>query len=127
MLQGDENFKVNIYAGSISQIVTNLIDNAFIHAFENNKLGEIKIQFLVVEQSLELTVQDNGIGMTQETIKNVFEPFYTTKRGQGGTGLGLSVVYNLVTQKLQGTINCQSTLNEFTRFVILIPLTKRQQ
>jgi two-component system autoinducer 2 sensor kinase/phosphatase LuxQ len=125
LLLGDEAFKVNIYAGAISQLVTNLIDNAFIHAFTTDTSGEIKIQFKTIDNYLELSVQDNGAGMSQETLKNVFEPFYTTKRGQGGTGLGLSVVYNLVTQKLNGTISCQSIIDDFTRFVILLPMKRK--
>lgn len=124
-LAGDENINISIYPGAISQIITNLIDNAFIHAFEKMYNGEIKLQFKKVENNLDISMQDNGVGIREEIVSKIFDPFYTTKRGQGGTGLGLSVVYNLVNQKLNGTISCQSELEEWTRFVISIPLKRK--
>ena len=62
--------------------------------------------------------------MTPEARSRIFEPFYTTKRGQGGTGLGLYIVYNLVTQKLRGSIECESTSGAGTTFIIQIPLNE---
>ncbi len=66
---------------------------------------------------------DNGKGISSEDLPRIFEPFYTTKRGRGGSGLGLHIVYNLVTQQLQGTIVCDSQLEGGTRFLIRIPLS----
>ncbi|WP_440877555.1 ATP-binding protein [Thalassotalea sp. PLHSN55] len=121
-LNGDENLQIKTYPGAISQLATNLLDNAFIHAFDNIYNGEIKISFKVIGDQLELKFQDNGQGMDEETTKQIFDPFYTTQRGKGGTGLGLSIVYNLVTQKLNGSITCQSKHDEWTRFTLVIPL-----
>lgn len=70
---------------------------------------------------LLMRYSDNGKGMTEEERSRIFEPFYTTKRTQGGTGLGLYIVYNLVTQRLHGCIECDSTPNEGTSFLIQLP------
>lgn len=122
LLAGDKEFKINTYPGAVSQLTTNLIDNAFVHAFADIYNGEIKISYQHTDSHLEITFQDNGIGMEAMVLKNIFEPFYTTNRKEGGTGLGLSVVYNLVTQTFLGTISCQSKPNELTKFTITIPL-----
>lgn len=122
LLAGDKDFKINTYAGALSQLTTNLIDNAFIHAFSDIYNGEIKISYQQTDNHLEITFQDNGIGMEANILKNIFEPFYTTNRKDGGTGLGLSVVYNLVTQTFLGSISCHSKPNELTKFTIRIPL-----
>ena len=76
----------------------------------------------IVDDMLELHYHDNGRGMTKEESSRVFEPFYTTKRAHGGTGLGLHIVYNVVTQRLKGTIRCESIPNEGTSFVVRIPM-----
>jgi signal transduction histidine kinase len=122
LLAGDKEFKINTYPGAVSQLTTNLIDNAFVHAFADIYNGEIKISYQHTDSHLEITFQDNGIGMEAMVLKNIFEPFYTTNRKEGGTGLGLSVVYNLVTQTFLGTISCHSKPNELTKFTINIPL-----
>ena len=113
-----DNLKFKTYPGAWAQIVTNLIDNSIAHAFTDiSREAEITIE---VERNkhIELIYTDNGVGMTQEVSTRVFEPFYTTKRGQGGTGLGMHIVYNLVTQKLKGTIDCTSRPNEGVSFII---------
>ena len=70
--------------------------------------GEIDIEVEVTDGNLDLIYKDNGVGVPESELRKIFEPFYTTRRGQGGSGLGLSVVYNLVTQKLGGTIDVQA-------------------
>ncbi|WP_425218243.1 sensor histidine kinase, partial [Tumidithrix helvetica] len=65
---------------------------------------------------------DDGKGIPPEHIGKIFDPFYTTKRGQGGSGLGLHIVFNIVTQNLQGTITCESQVGVGTKFVIQIPI-----
>jgi len=70
---------------------------------------------------VQLIYVDNGKGIPPENLDKIFEPFYTTRRGRGGTGLGLHILYNLVTQKLGGTVRCESTPGQGTSFTLLLP------
>jgi signal transduction histidine kinase len=70
---------------------------------------------------VELVVADDGCGIAPETIGHIFEPFFTTRRGSGGSGLGLHIVFNIVTQRLGGTISVNSTVGAGTRFVLVFP------
>ena len=110
------------YPGAFSQILTNLILNSLSHGFEQKAQGTIVLQITCEHDTLELQYSDDGCGMTAETLSRIFEPFYTTKRGQGGTGLGLHIVYNLVTQQLRGNITCESTPGIGTTFHIEVPI-----
>jgi len=107
--------------GAIAQIITNLVMNAIIHAFEDVPHGLITIDIEQKDESINLLFTDSGCGISPENLSNIFEPFFTTKRGEGGSGLGMHIVYNLVNQSLQGSIKCTSTLNEGTRFYIRFP------
>lgn len=115
---------LNLYCdpGVISQIMTNLIMNSLHHAFQTDEVGIISIRAQIVEESLSLTYEDNGQGIEQEILKRLFDPFVTTKRGQGGSGLGTHIIYNLVTQALGGRIHCISEPHQGTRFEITLPL-----
>jgi len=86
--------------------------------------GEIVFDISADNGHLDFHYRDNGKGMSEETVKRIFEPFYTTKRGQGGSGLGMHIVYNIVTQTLGGTIKCASTAGSGVSFDIRIPLKK---
>ncbi|MDH5179177.1 MAG: ABC transporter substrate-binding protein [Gammaproteobacteria bacterium] len=105
--------------GALFQIFTNLINNSVIHGFANLNNGLITIEVNKTEAGLiSIDYSDNGCGMDQETVQKVFEPFFTTRRGQGGTGLGMHIVYNLVTGSLHGQIECHSTVGEGVSFHI---------
>ncbi len=117
-----ERLEINTHPGAISQIITNLVMNSLMHAFEGDAKGEIHIQATPKEEKLHLQYQDNGKGMDAKILEKIFEPFFTTKRGQGGSGLGLHIVYNLVTQKLNGRIECNSAPGKGTEFLITMPL-----
>jgi len=122
-LDCEAHIKINNNAGEFSQIATNLILNASIHAFDESTVNP-KIEFKVKElpnNELELRFSDNGKGMSEDIMKKAFEPFFTTKRGQGGSGLGLHLVYNLVTHKLKGSIAIESELGHGTTFIIVFP------
>jgi signal transduction histidine kinase len=67
-------------------------------------------------------VSDDGRGINSDSIEKIFEPFYTTKRGSGGSGLGLSIIYNLITQRLKGDIRCESVMGKGTVFSIVLPV-----
>jgi signal transduction histidine kinase len=122
-VRGDETITLNSYPGAFSQVVTNLVMNSLMHAYPDEKSG--KLRFEVTDQAGIITVgyQDDGCGISQENLPRIFEPFYTTARNRGGTGLGLHIVYNLITQKLEGQIRCESQVGLGTSFVLLFPKT----
>ncbi|MEG3908235.1 ATP-binding sensor histidine kinase [Microcoleus sp. w2-18bC1] len=117
----DENIVVDSYPGVVCQIVTNLVLNSLIHAYDVEDEGVLAFDFKLEGDRLIFEYADNGKGIDPENLSKIFEPFFTTKRGQGGTGLGLHIIYNLVTQKLKGTISCTSQVNKGTRFMIEFP------
>ncbi len=116
-----EGIELNSHPGDFSQIITNFVINSLIHGFEDMEQGEIVIEVQPKQDGLVFQYRDNGKGIAEANVSKIFEPFHTTKRGQGGSGLGLHIVYNLVTQKLNGRIRCESTPGEGTTFIIEIP------
>jgi Na+/proline symporter/signal transduction histidine kinase len=116
---------ITSYPGAIAQISNNLIINSLVHAFADTSdgSGEITINVMRLAQSIELYYGDNGCKLNEETKAQLFEPFYTTKRGQGGSGLGAHIVYNLVTQKLKGNIDLITDQAQGKTFKISIPHT----
>jgi len=113
-----EGLLVRCNAGALAQILTNLIMNSLIHGVVDVEHGSIDIAIHKSGKNICLTYADNGVGMPQDTLERIFEPFYTTRRGQGGSGLGTHLVYNLVTQALHGTILATSKLGEGLQFEI---------
>ena len=111
------------YPGAISQIMTNFIMNSLKHGFRDRPEGTILIHARCVEpDSLELTYRDDGYGMDAETLSHHFEPFYTTMRNTGGSGLGVYIVYNLVTQRLKGSIHVESAPEKGIMYIIQFPV-----
>ncbi|MBL4693108.1 MAG: PAS domain S-box protein [Magnetovibrio sp.] len=114
---------MNSVPGAISQILTNLAYNSFIHGFDNgHDQGNI---FIDVEQdgdNITMIISDNGMGMRAKDTKRIFEPFFTTKRNEGGSGLGLHIVQNLVTTTLGGNIDVASVRGKGITFTIKAPL-----
>ncbi|WP_022941896.1 sensor histidine kinase [Psychromonas hadalis] len=118
----DEPF-LTTYPGAIAQIVTNLVMNSLIHAFNNSQdAGNINFQLSIKDNEMLIEVSDDGKGMPFDVAEKIFEPFFTTQRGHGGSGLGLSIVYNLVVHQLKGRIKCKSILQEGTTFFIRFPM-----
>ena len=109
------------YPGSYGQVLTNLFLNSVIHAFPDGRTGSILVEARQVGDDVELFVSDDGIGMTEETQRRALDPFFTTRRNEGGTGLGLHIIYNLVTQQLGGRLSFESRLGWGTRFRITFP------
>jgi len=115
------------YPGSVSQVISNLINNAMLHAFEGRDHGIITITARALDEgplesgSAELRFADNGVGMNSRTLNQVYDPFFTTKMGQGGSGLGMNIVYNIVTGVLKGTIRIDSTPDQGTTVIITLP------
>ncbi|MES2297907.1 MAG: sensor histidine kinase [Pseudomonadota bacterium] len=108
--------------GTLSQIVSNLVMNALTHAFELQQAGQLTISARLSGGTLLLDFADDGKGIPPDIIGKIFDPFFTTRRGMGGSGLGLNIVYNLVTQSLQGSIECISTVGQGTTFAMQFPV-----
>ncbi len=108
----DGYIDMNDDPGLISQIFTNLIQNAITHGFSGNQGETIMIDVKEIENEIIFNFSDNGAGMAENAVSKIFEPFYTTKRAKGGTGLGMYIVYNIITQQYGGTIKCHSKLGE---------------
>ena len=113
---------VDGYPGSYGQILTNLFLNAANHAFPAGQAGTIAITAKPQgEDDIEIVFADNGTGMTPDVQRQAFDPFFTTRRNDGGTGLGLHIVHNLVTQQLSGRMMLESGPGQGTTFRIIMP------
>jgi len=121
-----EGLVIDGYPGSYGQILTNLFLNAANHAFADGRSGAISISARPRgNDDVEIIFADNGAGMTPDVQRQAFDPFFTTRRNEGGTGLGLHIVYNLVTQQLGGRMMLDSRLGQGTTFRIIMPRTAK--
>lgn len=115
---------LDTYPGALAQVLTNLVINAVDHAFPDGRQGRMRLD---VERrgpgGLRIVFSDDGCGIAPERAAKVFEPFFTTARERGNTGLGLHIVYNLVTAKLMGKIELDARAGQGARFVIDLPLS----
>ncbi|KAA0580716.1 ATP-binding protein [Azospirillum sp. Sh1] len=112
------------FPGALSQVVTNLVMNALTHAFPADCKGHMVIDVdETADGEVEVRFADDGVGIPAENLPKVFEPFFTTRRGSGGSGLGLHIVFNLVTQSLGGRISVDSVPGDGTTFTLRIPKT----
>ena len=119
----DEKLRMDSFPGAFGQIITNLVLNSLTHAYETEDTGELIINIVPEgEHKISLTYSDDGKGMEKDVVAQIFNPFFTTKRGMGGTGLGLYILYNIVTQQFGGTIECVSEPGKGTTFMIGIPV-----
>ena len=119
------NLVITTCPGIIAQLLTNLISNAQRHAFGpsvNNDVNRVSVSCSKNAKGIVISVRDNGKGIPEALHKKVFEPFYTTARDKGGTGLGLNILYNLVRQKFNGEIDLTSTPGEGTKVTVCIPV-----
>jgi signal transduction histidine kinase/ligand-binding sensor domain-containing protein len=120
-----ETIELHTSPDAIDQIISQLINNAITHGFKNQTDGFIKISvteaLIENKEYLKIKFEDNGKGITQENLQLIFDPFFTTDRSSGAIGLGLQIIFNIVTQKLNGTIKCQSSKNKGCRFELTFP------
>lgn len=116
----NENINLRTIPGALSQVLTNLITNSISHAFEGRESGRIHID-VTESDGVTINYNDDGIGMDPKALSKLFEPFYTTKRGFGGSGLGAHLIYNLVTQSLAGKLSVSSQPGEGLFFKITLP------
>ncbi len=113
---------VDGYPGALSQVLTNFVMNSVVHGYEDGESGQLSI---VVDEpapgQVRLVYADDGRGIADEHKSRIFDPFFTTRRGAGGTGLGLHIVYNLVTGPLEGQMAVDSQVGQGTRFTVTFP------
>jgi PAS domain S-box-containing protein len=116
------NLIMNSYPGPYGQVLTNLFLNSVAHAFPDGKPGTINIQVRESgKDNVEVIFSDNGCGMSLDVRRRAFDPFFTTRRDQGGTGLGLHIVYSIVTNRLGGRLDLDSEPGGGTRIQLILP------
>ena len=117
-----EGLVMHSYPGPYGQVITNLFLNAVTHAFPDGRTGSVVIEARGLNKdAVEVTVADDGAGMTEEVRKHAFDPFFTTRRSEGGTGLGLHIIHTLVTQRLGGQLILESEPGRGTVFRLILP------
>ncbi|NLZ18287.1 MAG: HAMP domain-containing protein [Desulfobulbaceae bacterium] len=121
-----EELEIESYPGAFSQILTNLIVNSLTHAFSDGQSGLIRIEITTDGEELGLNYSDDGRGIPPGEQEKIFEPFYTTNRAGGSTGLGLHILFNIITNTLHGTISCNSSPGQGAVFQVRIPLHQDQ-
>lgn len=120
IVNNEENVIKAINKENLNRVLVLLVDNSIIHAFGHTKEKIIIIDIFLKNDILEIIFYDNGIGMSEKVLEHIFEPFYTTKRSQGNTGLGLHLVYNIITMQMNGQIKCESNVDNGTAFIITL-------
>jgi PAS domain S-box-containing protein len=116
------NLMMNSYPGPYGQVLTNLFLNAVAHAFPDGRPGTVDIRARESgKDNVEILFSDDGCGMSLDVRRRAFDPFFTTRRDQGGTGLGLHIVYNIVTNRLGGRLDLDSEPGGGTRIQIILP------
>lgn len=118
------DISMHSYPGPLGQVITNLVHNALVHGFENQRPGKIRLSAQHISPNrLLLVIADDGVGIAPENLPRIFDPFFTTKLGKGGSGLGLHIVYNIVHTILLGNIQVSSELDAGTRFELTLPIS----
>jgi PAS domain S-box-containing protein len=116
------NLTMNSYPGPYGQVLTNLFLNSVAHAFPNGRSGTVDIKVRESgKDNVEILFADDGIGMSLDVRRRAFDPFFTTRRDQGGTGLGLHIVYSIVTNRLGGRLDLDSQPGGGTQIQIILP------
>lgn len=123
-IDGDDSLIIDSYPGAFAQIATNLVINSLNHGLSRQENGQLRFEITRHQDKGVIDYGDNGCGIPPEYLGKIFDPFFTTARHQGGTGLGLHIVYNLVTQKLKGRISAQSDIGKGVRFKIVFPISR---
>ena len=120
--------ELTIYSkpGPLSQIIFNLINNSLSHAFDGMEEGFMTLDISCDKGHVKMLYRDNGCGLDDTAQKQIYEPFVTTKRGEGKTGLGMHLVYNIVNRGLGGSIKLKSALMTGVEYTIVFPADTRE-
>ncbi len=119
----DEKIEIDGYPGPFAQVMANLFLNSLIHGYDKGAKGLIRIDAHIEENNVIIKYTDDGKGIPKESLRKIYDPFFTTKRNEGSTGLGMHIIYNIITQKFNGSIDCTSEVNMGVQFIIKLPLT----
>ena len=122
-VEGNNDIMLNSYPGAFSQVISNLVINSIRHAYGTKDKGCILIDIESKDKNLIINYQDDGKGIKKEHLSKIFNPFFTTNRESGGTGLGLNIIYNIINNNLKGKITCVSEEGKGVLFKIIIPLS----
>lgn len=120
-VENDAEVELDSYPGPLGQVITNLINNAIIHAFDGRDHGLVVMGYRRVSEGAEIYVLDDGVGIPEENLARIFDPFFTTKLGEGGNGLGMHICHNIVTGILGGQIKVESKVGKGTLFTLTLP------
>ena len=120
----EDDLSIKTDPGKLGQILIHLIENAIVHGFDGLDEGLIIVEAYIKKDRFHLWVKDNGQGMTPEKVNHIFDPFFSGKLSDQSSGLGLTVVYNIVTKMFKGSVACQSDIHSGTSFHIEFPLQK---
>jgi two-component system NtrC family sensor kinase len=115
------------FPGAVSQILTNMVMNSLVHGFEREQAGAIVVKAELDGETVVLDYSDDGAGMNADTLAKLFDPFFTTRRGSGGSGLGAHILYNLVTGPLGGTVKVDSAQGQGLRYQLRFPRSRRKE
>ena len=116
-----EGLVITNFPGAFSQVFTNLIMNSIIHGYDKGQAGNMAIEVQPDNGRLNIIYCDDGKGIPAANLKYIFDPFFTTKRDSGGSGLGLHILFNIVTQQLKGSVRCESEPGQGVKFMIQVP------
>ena len=119
----DDTIRVRCKPGPLNQILINLITNSLAHAFEGIEKGLMSVKVTLSGNHCQVTYKDNGVGISGDLEEHIFEPFVAGKGGSGGTGLGMHLVYNLVTQGLGGSISLNRGVEQGIELTLIFPVT----
>ncbi|SMC23073.1 PAS domain S-box-containing protein [Andreprevotia lacus DSM 23236] len=117
----DDRLEMDSFPGALEQIVSNLVNNSLLHGFAGREQGVMRLRAGPDGEQVRLEYSDDGVGMSDDVLHHIFDPFFTTALGKGGSGLGMSICYNLITGPLGGSIEVESTPGHGCRFVIMLP------
>ncbi|MCW7754456.1 PAS domain S-box protein [Desulfobotulus sp. H1] len=119
----DPGIYMDSYPGPLTQVLMNIVNNAVIHAFEGGAEGRVRIEGRAIDSdNVRIRVTDNGCGIQPENLTRIFDPFFTTRLGKGGSGLGLHIVYSLVSELLGGSVRMESTPGRGSTLIMDLPL-----
>ena len=120
-VEGNPTIQMEGCPGILSQVVTNLVMNSIVHGYAPRERGHLSFRVTEARERVVIEYSDDGKGMSSEVQEKMFEPFFTTARERGGSGLGLNIVHNIVTQSLQGNLSCESAIGQGTKFTLDLP------